>query len=194
MVERSLTMKKVILACLVATGIFENSYGSTIKEAYYSGELEEINDDLSAKKLIDEGYINIDHVHKDGRVVTHDAAQINSDRFLRVLKNDFKYNLEEKTLFNETPLHLAAYEGNPEAVDELISLGVKIDEKTKFPVDSEWNDKTPLEYAQIRQLRYYHDKEHAENSNLEDKVTKLNEKIQEFDKVIESLKNAQITK
>ena len=187
-------MKKVIFACLIAAGIFENSYGSTIKEAYYSGELEEINDDLSAKKLIDEGYINIDHVHKDGRVATHDAAQINNDRFLRVLKNDFKYNLEEKTLFNETPLHLAAYEGNPEAVDELISLGVKIDEKTKFPVDSEWNDKTPLEYAQIRQLRYYHDKEQAENSNLEDKVTKLNEKIQEFDKVIESLRNAQTTK
>ena len=194
MLERSFMMKKVIFACLIAAGIFENSYGSTIKEAYYSGELEEINDDLSAKKLIDEGYINIDHVHKDGRVATHDAAQINNDRFLRVLKNDFKYNLEEKTLFNETPLHLAAYEGNPEAVDELISLGVKIDEKTKFPVDSEWNDKTPLEYAQIRQLRYYHDKEQAENSNLEDKVTKLNEKIQEFDKVIESLRNAQTTK
>ena len=194
MLERSFMMKKVIFACLIAAGIFENSYGSTIKEAYYSGELEEINDDLSAKKLIDEGFINIDHVHKDGRVATHDAAQINNDRFLRVLKNDFKYNLEEKTLFNETPLHLAAYEGNPEAVDELISLGVKIDEKTKFPVDSEWNDKTPLEYAQIRQLRYYHDKEQAENSNLEDKVTKLNEKIQEFDKVIESLRNAQTTK
>lgn len=187
-------MKKIIFACLIAAGMFDNSYGSTIKEAYYSGELEEINDDTSAKKLIDEGYVNIDHVHKDGRVATHDAAQINSDRFLRVLKNSFGYNLEEKTLFNETPLHLAAYEGNVEAVDELISLGAKIDAKTKFPVNSEWNNKTPLEYAQIRQLRYYHDKEQAENSNLEDKVVKLNEKIRRYDRVIESLQNAQAEK
>lgn len=187
-------MKKVIFACLITTGMFGNSYGSTIREAYYSGELEEINDDLSAKKLIDEGYVNVDHEHKDGRVATHDAAQINSDRFLRVLKNNFGYNLEEKTLFNETPLHLAAYEGNTEAVDELINLGVKIDVKTKFPVDSKWNNKTPLEYAQMRQLRYYHDKEQAENSNLDDKVVRLNEKIRRFDKVIESLQNAQSEK
>ena len=187
-------MKKIIFACLIAAGVFDSSQGSTIREAYYSGELEEINDDLSAKKLIDEGYINIDHAHKDGRVATHDAAQINSDRFLRVLKNNFGYNLEEKTLFNETPLHLAAYEGNAEAVDELISLGAKIDVKTKFPVSSEWNNKTPLEYAQIRQLRYYHDKEQAENSNLDDKVAKLNEKLRRFDRVIESLQNAQAEK
>ena len=61
-------------------------------------------------------------------------------------------------------------------------------------MNSEWNNKTPLEYAQIRQLRYYHDKEQAENSNLEDKVVKLNEKIRRYDRVIESLQNAQAEK
>ena len=64
-----------------------------------------------------------------------------------------------------------------------------------FPVSNEkilnWDNKTPLEYAQIRQLRYYHDKEAAENSNLDAKVQQLSEKIKKFDKVIESLQNAQ---
>lgn len=188
-------MKKLIWVSLLFAGIFGDSCGSTIKEAYYAGELEEINDDQSAKKLIDEGVINIDHSHKDGRVASHDAAQINSANFLRVLKNNFGYNLQERTLFNETPLHLAAYEGNPEAVDELINLGVDVNIRTKFPVNNEkvlnWDNKTPLEYAQIRQLRYYHDKEAADNANLETKVNQLDEKIKRFDKVIESLQNAQ---
>ena len=188
-------MKKLILASLIFAGIFGDSYGTTLKEAYYAGELEEVNDDASAKKLIDDGVINIEHSHKDGRVASHDAAQINRTEFLRVLKNNFGYSLGERTLFNETPLHLAAYEGNPEAVDELISLGADINVKTKFPVSNEkvlnWDNKTPLEYAQIRQLRYYHDRETAENANLEAKVQQLNEKIKKFDKVIESLQNAQ---